>query len=132
MANNCGNLKLTQREGKPDVFVGEINIAGISGRICLVPRKKMGKTSPDFTVQIQQNGGWFEMGAAWFKDMHAGGRFFSITIDGPQLQQPVYVSAFPDDEDPIVFRIVWQRPRKGGSGSAPEIVPSQDLDDLPV
>ncbi|MBF0383405.1 MAG: DUF736 family protein [Magnetococcales bacterium] len=133
MSINCGSLREHQVEGKPLVYKGDINVAGVSGAMFLVPRAKHAENSPDWTVKVMQNGQWFEMGAAWEKDLKGqrGKSFFSITIDGPQLQQPLYVAGFPVDKKKGEFNITWSRPR-GGRQAPEEFQPNQqNSDDIP-
>ena len=134
-----GHLERVEREGKPIVYYGEINMPNVSGEICLVPRReKRSEDSPDFEIKVKSPGrDWFPMGAAWAKK-HKDGRgiFFTLTLDHPGMAQPIYCAAFADDEDkqpkdadfPVNYTIIWGRaPKAAGGGSDPVL----DGDNIP-
>ncbi|MGB0749701.1 MAG: DUF736 family protein [Magnetospiraceae bacterium] len=130
MSIECGYCIRQEVPGKPTVFHGELeNIPNIGGEFYLIPHPtKRGENSPDYAFKIRaQDGNFVHFGNAWIKNFKdGGGSFFSITIDGPGMGAPVYVSAFPDDEQPKEtpkdkpsnFTIRWGRPRGGMSMAA--------------
>lgn len=131
-----GHLERVDHETRPTVFMGQVNMPGVSGDICLTPKaSKRSDKSPDFDVKIQTPGrDWMIAGAAWTKQFRDGsGDFFSITIDHPGLTNPIYVSAFPDDDDkqpkeaeyPINYSINWGRLRRNDP-ITPDPVMNQD------
>lgn len=137
MSMECGHLQRLAKQGKPVAYIGEINIAGIVGEIVLTPHAlRRSENSPTHKVSVRSEGReWSQMGNAWKKDMKAGGWFFSVTLDGPTLPGPVYVTAFPDEDQPKdlprgdygEFTIKWGRPR-GGRAMQPAS-PAPGLDD---
>ena len=118
-----GHLERVEHDTRPTVFMGEINMPGVTGDVCLVPRtRKFKDTSPDYDVKLQVPGrDWVIVGAAWTKQFKDGsGEFFSLTFDHTGLSQPIYCAAFPDDDDlqpkeadqPINYTITWGRGKK--------------------
>ncbi len=118
MSIDLGYMLRKQVEGKPEVFHGEINHSEYTGEFYLIPvTEKRTDNSPDFVVKVFL-GGWQERGAAWLKPMRTGGKYFSLSIDGPEFGQRFYLSGFPDDEQPkdtpkgapVVYSLKWSRP----------------------
>lgn len=140
--NEVGHLERMETEGRPTVFMGEVLLPQISGEVCLVPHhSKRSAQSPDFAVKVRSRKGtpWVQMGNAWVKSTKEAKPvdFFSITIDGPTLAAPIYVSAFPDDQQPgkstdkpSQFSIRWQRQRGQRQAAMPADVPPLD-DEIP-
>jgi|GEM_PF-2399216 len=137
---DCGHLeKVFSADGSRTGFNGEIRLQGIDFtdiglRQC--PEKR-GDNSPDYDVYARGPGGYFQAGKAWVKPMKAGGDMLSITFDAPTMARPVYVAAFPDDEDrqpkgaksPMQYTLQWSRPRAGVKASA---APVDLQDEVPV
>ena len=118
MAQHCGYLKFIEAEGdNPAYYQGALDLELVSGSCYLVPREKRSPQSPDWTLKVQRNAGMIEFGVAWTKDMKTGGTMLSITIDAPSLQAPIYVAAFPRDQQPgdgvTMYDIQWSRPKYG-------------------
>lgn len=125
MSIECGYALRVENEGKPTVFRGEVNLGRINGEFYLIPHPQVrnpGK-SPEYAVKMKSaNGDFATVGNAWVKKMNAGGSFFSVTVDHPFLtEKPVYLSVFPDDEQPkdtpkskpANYSVRWSRPRAG-------------------
>lgn len=70
-------------------------------------------SSPVFNVMARgRNNSAVKVGVAFekrIKDTQEA--FYSLTIDDPSMAAPLYVTAFPAEEQGK-FDIVWQRPRK--------------------
>ena len=136
-----GHLERVEREGKPVVYMGQIELPQITGDIALIPHAaKRSESSPDYAVKIRTPGrDYMPSGNAWVKKFKSqAGNFFSITVDNPGMAAPVYVSAFPDDDQPkdakhpSFFTIQWGRPRRGAG--LPEADPAGDAvttDEIP-
>ena len=126
-----GHLERIEKEGKPIVFGGQVEVGEVIGDVYLIPiagPKRDPKNSPDYQVKLRKpnEDGYRSRGAAWVKEFKDGsGQFFSITFDAPEFLRPVYVAAFPDDEQPkdakadVFFTMRWGRakPRDGGAAN---------------
>lgn len=117
--------KLRRYEGdadNPQYFKGEMQASFYSGDVFIVPvDDKRSEGSPDWMVKVPDPaGGWQEFGAAWTKKTKVGEEFLSITFDDPMMPHPVYVSAFPLDQQPEDgsehYRVVWTRARRQPQG----------------
>jgi uncharacterized protein (DUF736 family) len=118
MANKYGTL---QKQGNPQQpYTGKIVCPLISGSLVLNRVEKVSPKSPNYEVLQRVGGELMEVGSAWTKPMEKGGCFLSITIDGPHMDKPLNVSAFPKDGNAEVLEIVWQRPRKQEVNSTQE------------
>jgi len=138
----CGYLLRKDVEGKPTVFHGEIDTVSISGEFYLIPHaSKRNEKSPDYAFKIKNRAGDFtHFGNAWAKQFKAGkGEFFSITVDGPGMGSPVYVAAFPDDDQPegtdkkkpANYTIKWGRKKAGAPATVGDAGPGQQDDEIP-
>lgn len=127
MAIECGYALRRDVEGKPTVYNGEIDFGNIIGEFYLIPHVNVRtENSPQYEFKMRNRSGAFgSVGNAWVKKLKTGGSFFSITIDHPHItDKPVYIAAFPDDEQPkdtpknapANFTLRWSRPRAGAGG----------------
>ena len=125
MSKQCG--KLYVKEGKNAetdevaiVYRGFIDLASFSANVFLVPFAGQKETAPDFKIKVQTKSGWREIsGGAWIKESERveGGKFLSLTLDDDDMERPVYVTAFPDDDKPEeVFNVVWSRAKAKADG----------------
>lgn len=127
--NEVGHLERLDVKGRPTVYTGEVLLATLAGDIYLIPHPaKRSDQSPDFAIKFRARADqpFVAMGNAWIKKTTKGKpvEFFSLTFDGPTLPAPIYVAAFPDDQQPgkpedkpSQFTIRWQRQR-GGAAAA--------------
>lgn len=139
MSIDLGYMLRKQVDGKPDVFHGELNHSEYTGEFYLIPAEKRTDNSPDYVVKVILGGGWQERGAAWLKPMKTGGKYLSLSIDGPEFGQRFYVSGFPDDEQPkdtpkgapVCYSLKWSRPdaSKRSVASTPETGGGAPLND---
>lgn len=122
MSQNVGYLLRRKVEGRDDVFGGELHLPQISGPVYLIPHDtRRQENSPHYALKVRcSDGDYRPFGNAWVKAMKAGGKMFSITVDGPTMPAPIYVAAFPDDEqpkeaakgEPHCYTIRWGRPKR--------------------
>ena len=105
---NNGYLKLENNEWR-----GKVTTLHIDMPIKLVAAERRTENAPAFDVFSQtKSGSAVKVGVAFEKRMKDSNEaFYSITIDDPSMEAPLYVTAFPSKEDGK-FDIVWQRPRK--------------------
>ncbi|OEJ64663.1 DUF736 family protein [Magnetovibrio blakemorei] len=128
MAIECGYVLRRDVEGKPTVYAGEIDFGNIIGDFYLIPvaEKRDPVKSPDYEMKMKSRSGQYGVvGQCWVKKLKAGGSFFSITVDHPHMtDKPIYLAAFPDDEQPkdtpkgkpANFTLRWSRPKAGNGG----------------
>lgn len=142
MSIEVGFLELLKRDGKPNVLLGEINMAGLAGEIAMGPVKvrRDPVNSPHMEIQMKGPRGWYEAGKAWKKDFtEGGGYFYSLTFDGPQMEKPIYVAAFPDEDQPkdtpkgeaAQWTLKWGRPRGNRRSVMPDDGGASLNDEIP-
>ncbi len=76
-----------------------------------------GDQAPVFTVMAKAaHGRQVEIGRVWKKTMvrgeKAGQDFYNFTFDDPSFARPVYAAAFPVEDRPDYYQLVWNRPRR--------------------
>ena len=97
-------------------YKGSLATTSISfGAIYLI--ENLGAThenAPRYRICIKSPAGdELEIGAAWERiaqrGKNAGQAFFSLAIDTPELEKPLYVAAFRNNDNG--YDIIWSRPR---------------------
>jgi uncharacterized protein (DUF736 family) len=119
MSYNYGLLN-RQNSGAYD-FIGQMKAPFFNGKIALERQAvKRAEGSPDYYILGQdKDGNIYPIGKGWQKPFKNGaGNFYSLNFDLPALPEPVNCAAFPDDSDPSLLAIVWNRPRQDGQGAS--------------
>lgn len=92
-------------------LTGKIACRVISAALQLRTEDKRGNgNAPDYSVWAKENGNVYQLGNGWLK-RGENGEFISITMDSPDMDVPLNVTAFPvkgSDQ----WDIVWTRPRQ--------------------
>jgi len=114
---NIGKLLLKDDGGNP-YYEGSIRTLKLALPRFMLRRIAEPAKSPDapkWEVVAKVGGEEINLGKAWEKELQrgdqAGRAFFSITLDDPSFDQPLYVNAFPEGGTDR-YRIVWDRPRR--------------------
>lgn len=126
MSLNVGTLTRKHSEENGTYFEGQLTLENCNGRVWLVPASKRNPSSPDFRLKRRLlDGRVLEYGAAWLGRMKGeeGEDYVSITINAPGMAAPIYVKAFPADDQPeaaegeeeeTVFNVIWSPKRAPG------------------
>lgn len=118
MSYKFGELQLRpETDTTPEHFIGDIICKVYQGRVVIGPNPNYqgDRNSPKYLVREKVGQHWFETGFAWEKESSKvdGGRFLSISLDSPEMQVPLYLSAFPKEEtDAQIFDVIWSRPKQ--------------------
>lgn len=99
------------KQNENNEWQGKIETLRHNMRIKMVPVKNRTENSPAFEVHTPNNGGSLKIGVAFEKHTKEGEVFYSMSLDDPSFDAPLYVTAF-QSRDHDGFDIVWQRPRK--------------------
>jgi uncharacterized protein (DUF736 family) len=104
-------------------FLGQLALKSYAGRVLLQPvGTKPSAAAPDFRLWgVGDQGGRFEMGAAWIRTRADGqGTYVSLKIDYPELPGPVYATlgVMAGQDDPDLHAVIWNRPSETRSGGA--------------
>ena len=129
MSLNVGTLTRKHSDDNGTYFEGFIVLEQCQGRVCLVPNQKHNPKSPDFKLKRRlPDGRWLEYGGGWLGKMKgdSGEEYVSLTIMAPGMASPIYIKAFPADDQPeasegdtkTVFNVIWSPPRPS-AGFAP-------------
>lgn len=103
-----------EQQDKPEHFIGDIACKVFQGRIALTPNPSYKDVShPKFIIKEKIASTWYETGNAWLKesDKVNGGYFLSMTLDNPELDKPIYLTAYPQDDNASIFDVKWSRPK---------------------
>ena len=137
---NIGSLNIANTDNQPLALKGTIELPNINGIIYLVPNpSRYNDKSPDMIVKMADNNGVFvKVGSAWRKELkNDAGDFYSITLDNPSLEKPVYISAFPEFDDEknggkiLHYNLTWSRPRANTMQSMNMAGQQQPIDQIP-
>ena len=71
------------------------------------------ENAPCFDIMTKSRSGTaVKIGSVWEKKAKDTGQsFYSMTVDDPSLDKPLYVTAFPSRDKTDQFDIIWNRPR---------------------
>ena len=86
-------------------FNGRIHMLNVDAKARLVPTEGASERAPAYRILA----GPAEIGAAWKKTSEAGRDYFSVKLDDPTFQRPVYASLVEADEGDG-FNLIWSRP----------------------
>ncbi|MFN5352358.1 MAG: DUF736 family protein [Alphaproteobacteria bacterium] len=92
--------------------IGELKAPFFKGAIFLVEVQfRESDKAPNFYILDNNEA---PIGKAWIKkpDDSQYPEFLSIEIDLPELDKPVYLTAWESKNDATLFNIVWKRPKK--------------------
>ncbi len=144
MSMKVGTLTSVVRDGRVIGYRGQIATPGFAEGVRFVPNEHRGRSSnaPAFKIEMKFNGRPFETGAAWIKKSPKvkGGEFLTITLMNTALPKPIYLRAFPADEQPdgvddlIEWNVVFQSqatPGPAANRAAPMPDPNDPDDDIP-
>ncbi len=92
-------------------FTGKIACRQLRANLQLRPETNRSQNAPDYSVWANEGAGAYQLGNAWKKTSPKCPEFLSITLDSPDFDAPINVTAFPADAAGGVFDIVWERPK---------------------
>jgi len=114
----CGKLKAISNHPNDFAFLGDVTLGSrLDGKLALVREKREGASdrAPEYAVLYCAIGqrSMRVMGNAWLKnsDKVNGGDFMSMTLDDPDWNSALNLTAFPPDKNGGDWRIIWSRPR---------------------
>lgn len=94
-------------------YTGKIACRIINAQLKFSSEDKGGNSNaPDYSVWAKEGGNVYQLGNAWRKNGKDGSQFLSITLDSPDMDVPLNVTAFEVKGKPDELEIVWQRPRQ--------------------
>jgi len=101
---NIGSFKKSGNE-----FQGEIVTLSVQTRnVRIVPEtNRTNDNAPSHRVYV----GRAEIGAIWPKCSNDGRDYFSVKLDDPSFNAPIYANLF-GDEDGEGYTLIWSRSRK--------------------
>ena len=113
-----GKLTETHVSGKTELS-GYVRTMNLNLQFRLIENPYQGsENAPDYLVVVKaQDGGDFEIGAAWKKTSapktigDEEKEYLSINIDDPSMDHPLQIAAFQSNELGV-WNIVWSRPKK--------------------
>ena len=86
-------------------FAGRIHMLNVDAKARMVPAESTNDRGPAFRILAGQA----EIGAAWKRTSEAGRDYFSVKLDDPAFQRPVYASLVEAD-DGEGMNLIWSRP----------------------
>ena len=86
-------------------FSGRIHMLNVDAKARMVPADSGNDRGPAYRILC----GPAEIGAAWSRKSEAGRDYFSVKLDDPTFQHPVYASLV-EAEDGEGFNLIWSRP----------------------
>lgn len=126
---NIGSIK--QNEG--GVFVGRIATLTVAMTIALREVRSVNPKAPKFEVHALNpaSRSWVQVGALFELCSNATGEaFLNGRIDDPSLAQPLYISAFRQEDGS--YNVVWSRPtRKRDVAAALSVKPGDAMPPFP-
>jgi uncharacterized protein (DUF736 family) len=106
---NIGTIK----QNEAGIFVGRISTLAVAMTIALREVRSNNPKAPRFEVHAlnQAAKSWVQVGALFELTSNSTGEaFLNGRIDDPSLAQPLYVSAFRQDDGS--YNVVWSRPTR--------------------
>jgi len=106
---NIGSIK--QNDG--GIFLGRVSTLTVAITIALREVRSTNPKAPRYEIHAlnQASRSWVQVGALFeLTARETGEAFLNGKIDDPSLSQPLYVSAFRQDDGS--YNIVWQRPQR--------------------
>ena len=86
-------------------FQGRIHMLNVDAKARMVPAESANDRGPAFRILA----GPAEIGAAWKRTSEAGRDYYSVKLDDPTFQRPVYASLV-EGEEADGFNLIWSRP----------------------
>jgi uncharacterized protein (DUF736 family) len=122
---NIGSLK----QNESGIFVGRVSTLTMAMTIALREVRSPNPKAPRFEVHAlnQQTKSWVQVGALFELTSNSTGEaFLNGRVDDPSLANPLYISAFRQDDGS--YNVVWSRPTRRRDTAA--LTPKAD-DSLP-
>src|SRR4051812_29339188 len=103
---NIGSFKKVGDQYQGEIVTLSVRASGVR----IVPEdNRSNENAPTHRVYV----GRAEIGAAWSKRSEEGRDYFSLKLDDPSFNAPIYANLF-DDEGGEGYTLLWSRPRKSG------------------
>ena len=123
---NIGSIK----QNEAGIFIGRVSTLAVAMTIALREVRSVNPKAPKYEIHALNTASrsWVQVGALFELASNATGEtFLNGRIDDPSLAQPLYISAFRQEDGS--YNVVWSRPtRKRDVASA--LAPRGD-DELP-
>ncbi|MGD0564166.1 MAG: DUF736 domain-containing protein [Roseiarcus sp.] len=101
---NIGSFKKSGNEFQGAIVTMSVQTKGVR----IVPEtNRANDNAPSHRVFV----GRAEIGAAWSKRSNEGRDYFSVKLDDPSFNAPIYANLF-NDEDGESYTLIWSRSRK--------------------
>ena len=101
---NIGSFKKSGEEFQGEILTLSVQTKGVR----IVPEDhRSNDNAPSHRVYV----GRAEIGAAWSKRSNEGRDYFSVKLDDPSFNAPIYANLF-DAEDGEGYTLIWSRSRK--------------------
>lgn len=124
---NIGSIK----QNEAGIFIGRVSTLTIAVTIALREVRSANPKAPRYEIHAlnQASRSWVQVGALFeLTARETGEAFLNGKIDDPSLTQPLYVSAFRQEDGS--YNIVWQRPQRRRDVAA-AMAPKDNEDALP-
>lgn len=124
---NIGSIK----QNEAGIFIGRVSTLTIAVTIALREVRSANPKAPRYEIHAlnQASRSWVQVGALFeLTARETGEAFLNGKIDDPSLTQPLYVSAFRQEDGS--YNIVWQRPQRRRDVAA-ALAPKDNDDTLP-
>ena len=124
---NIGSIK----QNEAGIFIGRVSTLTVSVTIALREVRSTNPRAPRYEIHALNTASraWVQVGALFeLTARETGEAFLNGKIDDPSLAQPLYISAFRQDDGS--YNIVWQRPQRRRDVTA-AMTPKDTDDALP-
>ncbi|GAA3274101.1 MULTISPECIES: DUF736 domain-containing protein [Alphaproteobacteria] len=124
---NIGSIK----QNEAGIFIGRVSTLTVSVTIALREVRSTNPRAPRYEIHALNTASraWVQVGALFeLTARETGEAFLNGKIDDPSLAQPLYISAFRQDDGS--YNIVWQRPQRRRDVTA-AMTPKDNDDALP-
>jgi uncharacterized protein (DUF736 family) len=124
---NIGSIK----QNDSGIFIGRVSTLTVAITIALREVRSTNPKAPRYEIHAlnQASRSWVQVGALFeLFAKETGEAFFNGKIDDPSLSQPLYISAFRQEDGS--YNIVWQRPQRRRDVSA-AMAPKDTEEGLP-